>query len=199
MQETNIKHLRINRLTEEQYATAVKSENELYLTPDTTDQDIADAIVAHNSSSSAHSTLLSGYVVTSRKINNKALTADITLTASDVGAISSHQSIKTLNTNNTTAQTTNASEAIAGTGTISLHKVSKTGSYNDLLNKPTIPTVNNATLTIQKNGTTVNTFTANASSNVTANITVPTKTSDLTNDSDFVTSSTINNIIWRQW
>lgn len=39
-------------------------------------------------------------------------------------------------------------------------------------NKPTIPTVNNATLTIQKNGTNVNTFTANASSDVTANITV---------------------------
>lgn len=35
-----------------------------------------------------------------------------------------------------------------------------------------LPTVNNATLTIQKNGTTVNTFTANASSNVTANIQV---------------------------
>ena len=35
-----------------------------------------------------------------------------------------------------------------------------------------LPTVNDATLTIQKNGTTVNTFTANASSNVTANITV---------------------------
>lgn len=34
-----------------------------------------------------------------------------------------------------------------------------------------IPTVNNATLTIQKNGSTVKTFTANASSNVTANIT----------------------------
>ena len=37
---------------------------------------------------------------------------------------------------------------------------------------PTIPTVNNATLTIQKNGTTVKTFTANASSNVTCNITM---------------------------
>lgn len=64
------------------------------------------------------------------------------------------------------------------------------GSYNDLTNKPTIPTVNNATLTIQKNGTTVKTFTANASSNVTANITVPTATSDLTNDSGFITSYT---------
>ena len=49
-------------------------------------------------------------------------------------------------------------------------------------------TVNNATLTIQKNGTTVKTFTANANSDVTCNITVPTKTSDLTNDSGFLTS-----------
>src|SRR5574344_166357 len=49
-------------------------------------------------------------------------------------------------------------------------------------------TVNDATLTIQKNGTTVKTFTANASSNVTANITVPTKVSELTNDSGFLTS-----------
>ena len=64
--------------------------------------------------------------------------------------------------------------------------VATSGSYNDLSNKPTIPTVNNATLTIQKNGTNVQTFTANASSNVTANITVPTKTSDLTNDDNVV-------------
>lgn len=54
-----------------------------------------------------------------------------------------------------------------------LKTVATTGSYNDLTNKPTIPTVNNATLTIQKNGTNVATFTANASSNVTANISVP--------------------------
>lgn len=64
------------------------------------------------------------------------------------------------------------------------------GSYNDLTDKPTIPTVNNATLTIQKNGTNVQTFTANASSNKTANITVPTKTSDLTNDSGYITGYT---------
>lgn len=40
-------------------------------------------------------------------------------------------------------------------------------------NKPTIPTVNNGTLTIQQNGTTVATFGANSSSNITANISVP--------------------------
>ena len=55
-------------------------------------------------------------------------------------------------------------------------------------------TVNNATLTIQKNGSTVNTFTANASNNVTANITVPTATSDLINDSGYITNSAIANM-----
>ena len=72
--------------------------------------------------------------------------------------------------------------------------VATSGSYNDLSNKPTIPTVNNGTLTIKKNGTNVATFTANQSSNTTANITVPTKTSDLTNDSGFIDEiSTITN------
>lgn len=45
-------------------------------------------------------------------------------------------SIKTLNTNNTTAQIA-TNEDIIGSGTINLHKVAKTGSYNDLLNAPT--------------------------------------------------------------
>lgn len=53
-------------------------------------------------------------------------------------------------------------------------------------NKPTIPTVNDGTLTVQQNGTTIDTFTANSSTNTTVDISVPTKTSDLTNDSDFV-------------
>ena len=55
-----------------------------------------------------------------------------------------------------------------------LATVATSGSYNDLSNKPTIPTVNNGTLTIKQNGTTVQTFSANQSGNVTANITVPT-------------------------
>lgn len=60
-----------------------------------------------------------------------------------------------------------------------LAEVAHTGSYNDLTNKPTIPTVNNATLKIQKNGSDVASFTANASSNVTANIVVPTSAADV--------------------
>ncbi len=76
----------------------------------------------------------------------------------------------------------------------SLATVATSGNYNDLLNKPKIPTVNNATLTIQKNGTTVKTFTANASSNVTANITVPTKVSELTNDSGYITGISTSDV-----
>lgn len=41
----------------------------------------------------------------------------------------------TLNTNNTTAQTASSSEALSGT--IKLHKVSKTGTYSDLIGTPT--------------------------------------------------------------
>lgn len=64
-------------------------------------------------------------------------------------------------------------------GRPSLATVATTGNYNDLTNKPTIPTVNNATLTIQKNGTDVATFTANSATNQTANIAVPTTASDI--------------------
>lgn len=72
--------------------------------------------------------------------------------------------------------------------------VATSGSYNDLSNKPTIPTVNDGALIIKKNGTNVATFTANQSSKTTADITVPTKTSDLTNDSGFIDGiSTITN------
>lgn len=65
------------------------------------------------------------------------------------------------------------------------------GSYNDLTDKPTIPTVNNATLTIQRNNTDLGTFTANASSNKTINITVPTTVAELSDASTYVTQSTL--------
>lgn len=44
------------------------------------------------------------------------------------------------------------------------------------------------TLTIQKNGTTVGTFSANQATDETINLAVPTKTSDLSNDSGFITA-----------
>lgn len=51
---------------------------------------------------------------------------------------------------------------------------------------PSQATVNNATLTIQKNGTPVQTFTANSATDKTANITVPTGMADLSDSSSYV-------------
>ena len=76
-----------------------------------------------------------------------------------------------------------------------LKAVAFSGSYTDLTDKPSIPTVGNGTLTIQKNGTSVQTFTANQSGNATANIVVPTKTSELTNDSGFKTTDTTYEVV----
>ena len=63
--------------------------------------------------------------------------------------------------------------------------VATSGSYNDLSNKPSI---NDGSLTIKRNNTLLGTFTANSSTNVDVNVTVPTKTSDLTNDSGYINS-----------
>lgn len=78
--------------------------------------------------------------------------------------------------------TTMATELGKKANTANLATVATSGSYNDLSNKPTIPSVGNGTLTIQKNGTSAGTFTANATTDKTINITVPTKVSELTDD-----------------
>lgn len=69
-----------------------------------------------------------------------------------------------------------------GTTTVVNLPYSTTINYNDLTNKPTIPSVGNGILTIQKNGTAIDTFAANATANKTINIIVPTKLSNLTDD-----------------
>lgn len=60
------------------------------------------------------------------------------------------------------------------------------------------PTVGNGTLTIQKNGTAVDTFTANATADKAINITVPTNTNELTNGAGFITSAGVpTSITWN--
>ena len=44
----------INQMTKEQYESITPNIGEIYLVPDTTDEDIADAIEAHNESEEAH-------------------------------------------------------------------------------------------------------------------------------------------------
>ena len=73
-----------------------------------------------------------------------------------------------------------------------------TAGSNITINGDTInasqPTVNNATLTIQKNGSTVATFTANSSTSTTANITVPIVDTQLSSTS---TNTVQNKVIYE--
>lgn len=86
--------------------------------------------------------------------------------------------------------TITSSDPLSASLVSGLSTVATSGSYSDLSNKPTIPAAaNNGTLTIQKNGTSVATFGANQSTNATANITVPTKVSELTNDAGYTTNT----------
>ena len=71
----------------------------------------------------------------------------------------------------------------AKANTASLATVASSGSYNDLSNKPTI---GNGTITIKKNGETIDSFGLNQTASQNINIIVPTKASDLTNDSGFI-------------
>ena len=73
----------------------------------------------------------------------------------------------------------NASKGATAVQPDDLATVATSGSYADLTNKPTIPIVNNATITIQKNGTKVDSFTANQATAKTINITVPTTAADV--------------------
>lgn len=85
------------------------------------------------------------------------------------------ESTKTLfgfTTNGTTTLTIGHSSyamALRGSGTRPTYNGSNLALYSDI---PSVPTVNNGTLTIQKNGTSVGTFTANQSGNTTANVVV---------------------------
>lgn len=98
---------------------------------------------------SAIQTQLNAKVPNIRKVNNKALSADITLTASDVGALASTTTYVssvdgasgavTTHAVKTTVQTlTDAQKSQARTN-IGAGTSSFSGNYNDLTNKPSIP------------------------------------------------------------
>lgn len=75
--------------------------------------------------------------------NNLSIEADGTLNASE-GGVKSYNDLTDkpiLNTNVSTSQPVSEGETI--TGEMVLHRISKTGSYNDLLDKPTIPEPSN--------------------------------------------------------
>lgn len=96
----------------------------------------------------------------------------------------------TINKNGNTVGTftANASEPSVVDITVPT-KTSDITNDSGFITSADLPTVGNGQITIQKNGSTVDSFKVNQSSNKTIDITVPTKTSDLQNDSGFITSS----------
>ena len=113
---------------------------------------------------------------------------NVVLTAKDVGAVSTGGDTA----ENTTAFTAASARENLESGekhNILFGKIAKwfadlktvafSGSYNDLSNKPTIPTVGNGKVTITQNGATKGSFTMNQSGNTTVELTDNNTTYDL--------------------
>lgn len=94
-----------------------------------------------------------------------------------------------INTNNTTSQAVGSYNIYNG-GVINLHKVASTGSYNDLLNKPTIPTKTSELENDSGFLTTASVGLDNYYTKQEVDILIPTATSELTNDSGYITNAT---------
>ena len=92
-----------------------------------------------------------GAVPTTRTVNNKALSANISLTASDVSAV------PTTRTVNGKALSANITLSAIDVGALPNTTALFSGSYNDLSDKPTIPSINGLA-----SETYVNTAVANA-------------------------------------
>ena len=111
-------------------------------------------------------------------VNSK--TGTVTLSASDVGAVATSDVTQTLGTSTTKVPSEKAvADALSGAGAGDMLKATydPTGAVADAGGIPDyvegqLPTVNDATLTIQKNGMAVGTFTANASADKSINITM---------------------------
>ena len=128
-----------------------------------------------------------------QSVNGK--TGAVVLNATDVQALPNTTVIPT-----TTSQLTNNSGYITSAGAPVQSVNGKIGTVslnaNDVGALPsttTIPVVNNAKLTIQKNGVAVDSFTANASVDKIINIEVPTKASDIEAISTDNISQTLGN------
>lgn len=111
-------------------------------------------------------------------VNTK--TGAVVLTATDVGAVAISDVTQTLGSSTTKVPSEKAvADALSGAGAGDMLKATydPTGSVETAGGIPDyvagqLPTVNDATLTIQKNGAAVGTFTANASVNKSINITM---------------------------
>ena len=108
-------------------ASKVYEGGELFYETDTKKLKIGDGIQQASSLEALN------YTKPSTGIPKSDLASDVqtSLEKADT-ALQSHQSIKTLNTSATSSQAVNTSETIAGSGSITLHRVSKTGEFQHL-------------------------------------------------------------------
>lgn len=139
-------------------------------------------------------------VPTSRTINGKALTSNISLTASDVGALSSSTSIpsKTSDLTNDSGFITSAGAPVQSvngqTGAVTISVPTKT---SDLTNDSGY--ITDAGVTSFNGSTGAVTYTAPVTSvnsqTGAVTLSIPSATSDLTNDSGFITSSALSSYV----
>ena len=116
-----------------------------------------------------------GYLTKHQSLANYALKSELPKNVSDLT-----NDAKYITASGAPVQSVNGQ-----TGTVSL----TANDVGALPNTTIIPVVNNAKLTIQQNGTEVGNFTANSAVDTTVNITVPTKLSELEDDSSFAKTS----------
>lgn len=124
--------------------------------PETLDtlKEIADALAEDQTALDTLNLAIGNKVNKTLKINGKTLEQDINLTAADVGALSSF----------TETDPTVPAWAKAAT--------KPSYNYSEINNTPTIPTVNNSTITIKQGEETKGTFTLNQSSDTTIELDV---------------------------
>ena len=120
-----------------------------------------------------------GYLTQHQSLANYALKSELPKKVSDLT-----NDVKYITASGAPVQSVNGQ-----TGTVSL----TANDVGALPNTTTIPVVNNAKLTIQKNGVAVDSFTANASVDKIINIEVPTKASDIEAISTDNISQTLGN------
>ena len=115
--------------------------------------DLGTVITAHQD--------ISGKVDNTTTVNGHALSGNVSVTKSDIGLgnVGNFKAVSTVASQGLSDTEKSNARANIGAGTSSF-----SGSYNDLSNKPTIPTVNNAKFSIKGAGTEVASTTANASS-----------------------------------
>ena len=138
------------------------------------------AVITNSSGNVTTGTISSGMIADDAVTSAKLAAGAVDANALAAGAVTSAKIA-----DGTIVNADIAADAKIVTSKISgLAKVATSGSYGDLTGTPTIPTVNNATLTIKKNGASVGTFTANASANKEIDIEVPAA-------SDILTTTTV--------